>query len=84
MQRILSFYLTKTFKLIMEFENGDYRLLDMLKFLQNEEGIMKDIINDVDVFMTAKLDDVSGTIRWANDVTSILKFYIKAVFLWMN
>lgn len=66
--RILSFYPTKTFKLIMEFENGDYRLLDMREFLQNEEGIMKDIINDVDVFMTAKLDDVTGTIMWANDV----------------
>lgn len=66
--RILSFYPTKTFKFIMEFENGDYCLLDMREFLQNEEGIMKDIINDVDVFMTAKLDDVTGTIMWANDV----------------
>ncbi len=52
----------------MEFENGDYRLLDMREFLQNEEGTVKDIINDVDVFITAKLDDVTGTIRWANEV----------------
>lgn len=66
--RVLSFYQTKTFKLIMEFEKSDYRLLDMREFLHNEEGLMKEIINDIDVFMTAKLDEVAGTIRWANDV----------------
>lgn len=52
----------------MEFENSDYRLLDMREFLQNEEGLMKEIINDIDVFMTANLDEDAGTIRWANGV----------------
>ncbi|WP_337018379.1 DUF2442 domain-containing protein [Oceanobacillus massiliensis] len=66
--RVLSFYPTKTFKLILEFENSDYRLLDMREFLQNEEGLKEEIINDIEVFMTAKLDEVAGTIRWSNDV----------------
>ncbi|WP_240257156.1 DUF2442 domain-containing protein [Ferdinandcohnia quinoae] len=66
--RVLSFYPTKTFKLILEFENSDYRLLDMREFLHNKEGLMKEIINDIEVFMTAKLDEVAGTVMWANDV----------------
>lgn len=66
--RVLSFYPTKTFKLILEFGNSDYRLLDMREFLQNEEELMKEVINDIEVFMTAKLDEVTGTIMWANDV----------------
>ncbi|MCH1627235.1 DUF2442 domain-containing protein [Fredinandcohnia sp. SECRCQ15] len=68
MVRVLSFYPTKTFKLILEFENSDYRLLDMREFLHNKEGLMKEIINDIEVFMTAKLDEVAGTVMWANDV----------------
>lgn len=75
--RVLSFYPTKTFKLILEFENSDYRLLDMLEFLQNEEGLMKEIINDIEVFMTAKLDEVAGTIIWANDVDFDPEFLYK-------
>lgn len=66
--RILSFYPMKTFKLILEFENMEYRIVDLRKFLQNEQGIMQDICNDINVFMSAKLDDVAGTIRFKNDV----------------
>ncbi|MDF1510679.1 DUF2442 domain-containing protein [Robertmurraya sp. DFI.2.37] len=66
--RILSFYPIKTFKLILEFENKEYRIVDMKKFLQNEQGVMQDICNDINVFMSAELDDVVGTIRFKNDV----------------
>lgn len=52
----------------MEFDNSEYRLLDMRKFLQNEEGLMKELISDVELFMTANLDKVAGTIRWPNGV----------------
>ncbi|MEK5233844.1 DUF2442 domain-containing protein [Lysinibacillus sp. FSL K6-0232] len=66
--RIVAFYPTKTFKLIIEFENSDYRLLDMREFLRNEQGLMKELINHVDVFLAAMLDEVAGTIKWVNDV----------------
>lgn len=66
--RILSFYTTKTFKLILEFENKEYRILDMQKFLQNDQGLLKDICNDVNLFMSAELDEVAGTIKFSNEV----------------
>lgn len=45
--KILSFYLTKSFKLIMEFDNQEYRLLDMKDFLKNEKGLLKDLANEI-------------------------------------
>lgn len=66
--RILSFYPTKTFKLIMEFENNEYRVLDMHRLWQKEQGLLKDLCNDINVFMSAELDEVAGTIRWSNGV----------------
>ena len=55
----------------MEFENKEYmecRIIDMKKFLQNDQGLLKDISNDVDLFMSAELDKTSGSIRWKNKV----------------
>ena len=66
--RILSFYATKTFKLIMEFDNNEYRVLDLREFLKKDEGLLKDICNDVNLFMSAELDETVGTIRWKNRV----------------
>ncbi|WP_071396623.1 DUF2442 domain-containing protein [Bacillus tuaregi] len=66
--RIKSFYATKNFLLIMEFDDSEYRILNMQRFLQNEEGLLKDLINDSELFMTADLDNIAGTIRWSNGV----------------
>jgi hypothetical protein len=66
--KIKSFYVTKTFLVIIEFDNSEYRLLDMRRFLHNEEGLMTELINDVELFMTACLDKIAGTIRWENGV----------------
>ena len=66
--KILSFYPTKTFKLVMEFDNNEYRVLDIRKFLQNDQGLLKDICNNVNLFMSAELDEVAGTIRFSNEV----------------
>lgn len=65
--RILSFYTTKTFKLIMELDN-EYRILDMQKFLQHDKGLLKEICTDVNLFMSAELDETVGTICWKNGV----------------
>lgn len=65
--RILSFYPTKTFKLIMEFEK-EYRILDIRKSLQNDQGLLKDLCSDVNIFLSADLDETSGSICWENGV----------------
>lgn len=44
--RILSFYPTKTLKLIIEFENNEYRILD----IQKVEELKKYFCNDIDLF----------------------------------
>ena len=40
----------------------------MKKFLNDEQGLLKDIRDDVVLFMSAELDDVGGTIRFSNNV----------------
>lgn len=52
----------------MEFEKNEYRVLDVRKFLQNDQGLLKDICNDVNLFMSAEIDEVAGTIRFSNEV----------------
>ncbi|MCH6265079.1 DUF2442 domain-containing protein [Neobacillus citreus] len=66
--KILSFYPTKSFKLIMEFENQEYRLLDTKEFLKNEDGLLQGLCNDINLFMTAELDEITGNIKWRNGV----------------
>lgn len=66
--RVLSLYATKNFKLIMEFENQSYRILDVKKFLQNEQGLLKDICNDINLFLSAELDEIAGQVRFSNHV----------------
>lgn len=50
----------------MEFDNQEYRLLDMKKFLQNEQGLLKDLCNDINLFLQAELDATSGTIQFGD------------------
>ena len=52
----------------MEFENNEYKIIDIQKSLQNEQGLLKDLCNDINVFMSAELDEVAGTIRWSSGV----------------
>jgi hypothetical protein len=56
LMRILTFYPTKTFKLILEFDNQEYRILDMKELLKNDKGLMDEICNDIDLFMSVELD----------------------------
>lgn len=36
--RVTSVFATVTFKLILEFENSEYRILDIKRFLKNDIG----------------------------------------------
>lgn len=65
--RITSLFATKMFKLILEFDNREYRLLDIKQFLQNDKGKLAELCND-DMFQTVKLDRKAGTVVWENGV----------------
>lgn len=65
--RVTSVFIS-TFKLILEFDNGEYRLLDIKQFLQNDKGKLAEIRDDIDMFRTAMVDNVAGTVAWENGV----------------
>lgn len=52
----------------MEIENQEYRLLDTKEFLKNEKGILQELCNDINLFLTAELDEITGNIKWRNGV----------------
>ncbi|WP_196220130.1 DUF2442 domain-containing protein [Terrilactibacillus tamarindi] len=54
---------TGTFKIILAFDNGEYRLLDIKQFLQNDNmGKLAEIRDEIDMFRTAFIDENSGTV----------------------
>ncbi|KIY21415.1 DUF2442 domain-containing protein [Mesobacillus subterraneus] len=60
---------TGTFKIILAFDNGEYRLLDIKQFLQNDNmGKLAEIRDEIDMFRTATIDENSGTVAWKNGV----------------
>ena len=66
--RVVSIFIG-TFKLILVFDNGEYRLLDIKQFLKNDDmGKLAEIRDDIDMFQTATVDRNSGTVVWKNGV----------------
>lgn len=65
--KISSVFATVTFKLILEFNDSEYRLLDIAQFLQNDKGKLKELM-DINMFRTAKIDLKAGTVFWENGV----------------
>ncbi|MFK5707541.1 DUF2442 domain-containing protein [Lysinibacillus boronitolerans] len=59
---------TVKFKLILEFDNGEYRLLDIKQFLCDDKGKLAEVRDNIDMFQTAMLDTVAGTVVWENGV----------------
>lgn len=66
--RVTSLFATTNFKLILEFENCEYRLLDIKQFLKNDKGKLAEVRDDIDMFQTAKLDRISSSVVWKNGV----------------
>ncbi|GGA74299.1 DUF2442 domain-containing protein [Ornithinibacillus halotolerans] len=66
--KITSVYPTRTFKLILEFDMREYRMLNIKKFLKSDTGLLAEIRDDLDVFMSVKIDEVAGTVCWENGV----------------
>ncbi|MCM3624322.1 DUF2442 domain-containing protein [Brevibacillus borstelensis] len=75
--RITSVYPTRTFKLIMEFEQKEYRILDVKELLVEDSGLLAEIRDTVSIFITAKVDPVAGTVGWANgvDIDPLVLYY---------
>jgi Protein of unknown function (DUF2442) len=53
---------------MLEFDKKEYRMLDIKKFLKNDGGLLADIRDNVDQFMSVSIDNVSGTVCWSNGV----------------
>lgn len=66
--KITSVYATRTFKLILEFGKKEYRMLDIKKFLESDNGVLANIRDNLDLFLTVDVDDVAGTVCWENGV----------------
>ncbi|MEK3976208.1 hypothetical protein [Psychrobacillus sp. FSL K6-1267] len=62
--KIISFYATKTFKLVLEFENGKYRVCDFIKSVKSSKDLLKELTVDVDLFLSIKIDNTSGDLYW--------------------
>lgn len=67
--KIKSVFTNSEFKLILEFDNGEYRLLDINKFLHNDDmGRLAEIRDDINMFKSVKIDKISGAVTFGNGV----------------
>ncbi len=66
--KILSFYPTKTNKLVLEFEDGTYRLFNIRNILSNPNKKIEDLQYNCESFLTVSLDPVTGTVSWENGI----------------
>lgn len=65
--KITAVFALRPFKLILEFDNREYRLLDMKKFLKKDRGVLEEILN-IDMFRTARVDGIARTVVFENGV----------------
>lgn len=66
--KITSVYPTRKFKLVLEFDEKDYRIIDIKQFLKDDKGLLADIRDDIDLFLQVEIDNVAGTVCWPNGV----------------
>lgn len=67
--KVTAVYPFPSFVLILEFDHlNEYRVLDMKRFLEGDTGLLAEIRDNVEMFMTAKIDPVSCTVSWENGV----------------
>jgi hypothetical protein len=62
---VLSVFPLRNFHLLLEFENGDYRVIDMRPMLWGE---VFEPLKDQDFFKKVKVDPEIKTVVWPNDV----------------
>lgn len=62
---VQSLYATKTFKMVLEF-NQEYRIWDIQKFGNTNNSLLNEVSNNIELFMSVKIDEESGNISWKN------------------
>ncbi|WP_312099393.1 hypothetical protein [Niallia sp.] len=68
--------------MILEFDNGAYRLFDIRNIPSQPKSLIADIQSDRHLFLSAALDSVAATVRWANNVDfDFQKLYEESVDL---
>ncbi|MEI0739002.1 hypothetical protein VQ056_24210 [Paenibacillus sp. JTLBN-2024] len=75
--RLTAVFATMSFKLILEFDNREYRLLDIKQFLKGDKGKLKEIKDDISTFRSVKIDKVSGAVLFCNGVDFDSEFLYK-------
>lgn len=66
MLRIISVFPTKTYKLVLEFSDKEYRLYDARKHFVYKKSPLVDIVENEELFLTAKVIEDAGTVEWSN------------------
>lgn len=63
MKSILNVKCDSGYKLILEFDNGEERLVQMAQFFK---GPLFQALKDINLFQQVRVDEESGTIVWPN------------------
>ncbi|CAM3052568.1 hypothetical protein PASE110613_14475 [Paenibacillus sediminis] len=76
--KVTSVYPFPSLVLILEFDHlNEYRVLDMKRFLEGDTGLLAEMRDNVEMFMTAKIDPFSCSVSWENGVDFYLSILIK-------
>lgn len=57
---------TRSYQLIMEYSESEYRLYDALTYLSGKSSPVGDVVEALSLFMTAHVIDGADTVGWAN------------------
>jgi hypothetical protein len=66
MKRVVSVYPTKTWKLLIEFTDADYRVYDAKKHLSGKFSPLGELAENIQLFLTAHVIPDAGTVGWEN------------------
>lgn len=56
------------FHLELYFSNNEKRMVDMKQFLKSDEGLLKQLIEDEQLFSEVYVDEISKAVSWPNGV----------------
>ncbi|WP_375199574.1 DUF2442 domain-containing protein [Lysinibacillus sp. RS11] len=60
---------TRNFKLLLMFDRQESRILDIRKFLKDDNsGLLAEVRDNLELFLQVTLDDIAGTVCWPNGV----------------
>ncbi|MBN6185673.1 hypothetical protein JQN58_01580 [Aneurinibacillus sp. BA2021] len=66
--KITSVFASINFKLLLEFDNREYRILDIKQFLKSDMGLLAEVRDNLEIFRSAELDMIAQTVSFQNGV----------------